>query len=211
MWGHGVPVVTGVGSNRTAAALVLVGVALTLAACSSSPAPDARTATAPAATAGSAAASGVTRSELLAYVASVEQIRLPVNRLLDGADPILDAYHDHRISPTEASTQFGALEERFARYTVAINSLHPADAVLRRLNAGYAHTYLFEDSYLSALAAALPDGDFDDLPDTQNAQRLAIIEWRTRLEEIAAALGVHLPSDIQQAGRGEIAPSPSGS
>lgn len=156
-------------------------------------------------------ASGVSRSDLRSYVASVERIRLPVNRLLDEADPILDADHDHRISSAEAGRRFSALEERFAGYTVAINALRPPDATLRRLNAGYAHTYLLEDNYLSALAAALPDGDFDGLPDTQNAQRLAIIEWRTRLQEVADALGVRLPSDIQQAGRGEIAPTPSGS
>ena len=61
------------------------------------------------------------------------------------------------------------------------------------------------------LAADLPGNDFDNLPDTQNAQRLAIIEWRTQLEVAARAAGVRLPADLQQAGRGEIAPSPTGS
>ena len=65
--------------------------------------------------------------------------------------------------------------------------------------------------YLSALTAAIPEREFDDLPKTQDAQRAAVIAWRTRLEVVAAGLGVQLPADLQQAGRGEIAPSPFGS
>jgi hypothetical protein len=42
-------------------------------------------------------------------------------------------------------------------------------------------------------------------------QRLAIIEWRVQLQLAAAQAGYLLPADIQQAGRGEIAPSPTGS
>jgi hypothetical protein len=188
------PALTGIGL----AGAVLAGAVLVLASCGST------TTTAP-------SASGVSGSDLRSYVSSVERVRLPVNRLLDEADPILEADHEHRISPVEAGRRFSALEERFAAYAVSINALRPPDATLRRLNAAYAHTYLLEDNYLSALAAALPGAEFDGLPHTQNAQRLAIIEWRTRLQELADALGVRLPSDIQQAGRGEIAPSPSGS
>jgi hypothetical protein len=204
---------TGVGRARRGAGLgvCLVG-SLVLAACGMSPVlgtpaggSSAAGGTPP------ATVDGVTAADLGHYVAAVERIRLPVNQLLGQADPILDADHDHAISPTVASQRFGALEEHFASYLLAISALHPADATLRTLNRGYAHTYVLEDSYLSALAAALADGEFDDLPDTQNAQRLAIIEWRTELEELAAALHVRLPGDIEQAGRGEIAPSPSGS
>ena len=54
-------------------------------------------------------------------------------------------------------------------------------------------------------------GDFGNLPDTQDQQRLAIIEWRVQLQLAAAQAGYPLPADIQQAGRGEIAPSPAGS
>ena len=101
----------------------------------------------------------------------------------------------------------GSLEQSFATYMVEINALQPSDATLAGINAPYAHTYILEDSYLNALGAALPGGDFASLPDTQSVQREAIIEWRVRLEILAQAATVALPPDLQQAGRGEIAPS----
>jgi len=79
------------------------------------------------------------------------------------------------------------------------------------LQDAYLYNAHLEDAYLSALSAALPSGDFDHLPDTQASQRAAIIEWRTDLTVLASRLGVRLPADLQQAGRGEIAPSPGGS
>jgi len=103
------------------------------------------------------------------------------------------------------------LEHRFADYTVAITALEPADPALAAINRPYAHTYVLEDAYLSALAAGLPTAQFDMLPNTQAAQRAAIIQWRTQLEILARRLGVHMPADLQAAGRGEIAPAPSGS
>jgi hypothetical protein len=154
---------------------------------------------------------GVSARELRTYVGQVDRIRLPVNRLLTGADPILDGFHSGKLSPQAASDRMGALETRFAGYTVDINALHPGNARLEKLNELYAHTFLLEDSYLSALAADLPDMDFDNLPNTQNQQRLAIITWRTQLEILARTDHVQLPADLQQAGRGEIAPSPGGS
>jgi hypothetical protein len=39
----------------------------------------------------------------------VEPIRLAVNRLLEGADPILEAFHDRRITPGEAVRRMGQL------------------------------------------------------------------------------------------------------
>jgi hypothetical protein len=146
-----------------------------------------------------------------AYVAQVEPVRRGVNRLLMGADPILDGFQADTITPQAAGDQMSALEQRFATYLVAAESLDPQNAVLRKLNAPYANTYYLEDNYLSVLAADLPDSSFDDLPDTQNAQRLAIIEWRTQLQVVANAAKVRLRADLQQAGRGEIAPSPDGS
>ena len=73
------------------------------------------------------------------------------------------------------------------------------------------YTYYLEDNYLSTLASDLNEGDFENLPNTQDQQRLDIIVWRTQLELLAKGDGVKLPADIQQAGRGEIAPSLSGS
>jgi hypothetical protein len=154
---------------------------------------------------------GVSATELRAYVSQIEAVRLPVNDLLEGADPILDAYHDQTITPAQASTRMSALEQRFAGYLLTVNAITPSSPVLAKLNSPYAHTYYYEDSYLSALASDLNDGEFDDLPNTQNAQRLAIIEWRSQLEILARETGVGLPPDIQQAGRGEIAPAPGGS
>ena len=151
------------------------------------------------------------RDELAAYVQRVEPIRLGVNRLLDEADPILEGYRAHRLSPKEAGRRFDRLERRFAAATERIAAIDPRNRALAQLHRPYAHTYVLEDAYLSALAAALPEGQFDHLPDTQAAQRAAIIEWRTRVTLLAARTGVRLPSDLQRAGRGEIAPSPGGS
>jgi hypothetical protein len=148
---------------------------------------------------------------LEAYLARVEPIRLQVNRLLDRADPILSAYGEDRIGTRAAQRRFDALERRFAAYAVRIAALRSAPAPLRGLQRSYAHTYVLEDAYLSALAAALPGREFADLPDTQNRQRAAIVAWRIGLEALANRLGVSLPADLQAAGRGEIAPSPSGS
>jgi hypothetical protein len=150
-------------------------------------------------------------ADIRAYVARVERVRLPVNRLLLGADPILDGFRTQAITPQEAGAQMSALERHFATYVVAAESVDPENATLRKLNSPYANTYYLEDNYLSVLAADLPNSSFDGLPDTQNAQRLAIIEWRTQLQVVADAAGIRLPADLQQAGRGEIAPSPTGS
>jgi hypothetical protein len=145
------------------------------------------------------------------YLAQVEPIRLGVDRLLDRADPILGRYARHQLSPRLAQRKVKRLEDRFAAYSVRINGLRPVPAGLVAAQRGYAHTYILEDAYLSALAAAIPSRGFDELPDTQDAQRAAIIAWRTRLQVVAGRVGVQLPADVQFAGRGEIAPSPSGS
>lgn len=105
----------------------------------------------------------------------------------------------------------GALERRFAAYAVEIATVDPPNARLRALNAPYAETFVFEDSFLSALASGLAEGDLDELPNTQAAQRAAIIRWRVGLMVLADRVHAPLPADLQQAGRGEIAPSTSGS
>jgi hypothetical protein len=145
------------------------------------------------------------------YLGEVEPIRLAVNKLLGGADPILEAFHDRHITPSEAARQMGQLEQRFAAYAVDIAAVNPPTAQLRALNAPYANTYVFEDAYLSALVAGLADDEFTNLPNTQAAQRAAIIRWRIDLTVLARAADAPLPADLQQAGRGEIAPSPNGS
>lgn len=148
---------------------------------------------------------------LEAYLARVEPIRLQVNRLLDRADPTLSAYGEHRLGARVALRRIGELERRFAAYAVEIATVQPVPEALRAAQESYAHTYVLEDAYLSALTAALPERQFDDLPNTQSRQRAAIIAWRIRLEVLANRLKVGLPADIQAAGRGEIAPAPSGS
>jgi hypothetical protein len=151
------------------------------------------------------------RAALVSYLRQVEPIRLAVNRLLEGADPILAAYHDNHISPRRASLRMGVLERRFAAYTVDMAAIRPATAQLRSVNAPYAHTYILEDSYLSALTTGLAERDLDELPDTQAAQRAAIIQWRTGLTVLARRAAFELPADLEAAGRGEIRPSPAGS
>ena len=147
----------------------------------------------------------------MSYLKQVEPIRLAVNRLLEGADPILSGYRDGRVSARQASVRMGSLERRFAAYTVEIAAIQPATGALRTLNAPYAHTYILEDSYLSALTTGLAERNLDGLPDTQAAQRAAIIQWRTELAVLALRAALVLPGDLQAAGRGEIAPSVKGS
>lgn len=151
------------------------------------------------------------RDELAAYVSRVEPIRLRVNRLLDQADPTLSALNEHHLPAAVAQRRLGRLERRFAADAVKIAALGPVPEPLRAAQRAYAHTYVLEDSYLSALVAALPDRSFDELPDTQSRQRAAITAWRIALEVQAHQLGLRLPADLQAAGRGEIAPSPTGS
>lgn len=149
-----------------------------------------------------------TAAEVRRYVAAVEKVRLPVNDLLESADPIFDDLHDKKITPQQASDRFDALERRFAGYLVMVQQIPPSNAMLAALNRPYANTYFFEDNYLATMASDLAESDFDNLPNTQDQQRLAIIIWRTKLQIIADKAGVTLPADIQQAGRGEIAPAP---
>lgn len=151
------------------------------------------------------------RSQIERYLREVEPIRLAVNKLLDGADPILRALATGRIQRGEAAHRMDGLERRFASYTLAVAALDPPSAQLRALNAPYAETYVLEDAYLSALVAGLADGNLEDLPHTQDAQRAAIVRWRTRLAVLAGLARAPLPVDLGQAGRGEIAPSPGGS
>lgn len=143
-------------------------------------------------------------------MSEVEPIRLGANKLLGETDPILDALHERRLTPGEASRRMGQLERRFAAYAVAIATVDPRTSVLRALNSPYANTYVLEDSYLSALTVGLGDGETSDLPNTQAAQRAAITRWRIGLTVLARAAGAPLPADLQQAGRGEIAPSLNG-
>jgi hypothetical protein len=178
--------------RRGAPALAAIAAALLLAGCASSE-PQSE------------------RGSLHAYLRRVEPIRLQVNRLLDRADPILSAYRTHRLTAVAAQRRMNALERSFAAYAVRIAAVRGAPVALRSAQRSYAHTYVLEDAYLSALAAALPGHQFDDLPDTQSRQRAAIVAWRIQLEVLAERLGVQLPADLQAAGRGEIAPSPTGS
>ena len=164
-----------------------------------------------AAPAGAAAPTGPTAAALQDYVAAVEPIRDGVNRLLDTADPLLERWREHQITGAQAAVSMAALEEGFAAYTSEITALRPADPTLQRINAPYAHTYLLEDAYLRALAAALPARDFASLPRTAGHQRRAIVIWRNRLQALGRALHVALPGDLARAGRGDIAPSPTGS
>ncbi len=144
-------------------------------------------------------------------MAAIEPIRLNVNRLLERADPILRALRDRRLRDPQAASQMAALERRFAAYTVDVTSIDPTVPGLRSLHRGYAATYILEDSYLNALVSGLGQNDLTHLPTTQSVQRTAIIRWRVGLMVLARRLRFALPGDLQQAGRGEIAPSPTGS
>jgi hypothetical protein len=150
------------------------------------------------------------RTALISYLRQVEPIRLAVNQLLEKADPILLGSRRARLSSTEAARLMNELERQFAAYTVAIASIEPDTQALRKLQDAYAGTYILEDAYLSALVSGL-ERELGNLPNTQAAQRATIIQWRTQLTVLARRVGVTLPTDLQQAGRGEVAPSPGGS
>lgn len=98
------------------------------------------------------------RSAIASYLRRVEPLRLAVNHLLNTADPILRAARG-RAAPAHAAARMDRLERHFAAYTVDIAGIQPAMPRLRTLQAAYAHTYLLEDAYLSALAAGLADHD----------------------------------------------------
>ena len=151
------------------------------------------------------------RTALLGYLREIEPIRLAVNRLLTGADPILNGLLGGHVPARSAALRMEALEERFAAYTVEVAAIEPTTPRLLALHAIYAHTYILEDSYLSALTVGLADRALANLPNTQADQRAAIIQWRTGLAVLARRLRIALPGDLLLAGRGEIAPSPRGS
>lgn len=150
------------------------------------------------------------RQGLEDYVAAVQPIRLGINELLDKADPILAGYRDGDLSATQAHRRMGRLERGAANYAVRIAEVEPVPDEMRAAQDAYAHTFVLQDTYLSALTAAIPDRAFDELPHFQNEQRAAIIGWRTRLQVLANRWGATLPANLQVAGRGEISPAPGG-
>jgi hypothetical protein len=150
------------------------------------------------------------RQALEHYVAEVQPIRLGINELLDRADPVLEAYRDGDIDARRAQRRLGRIERGAAEYTVRIASIEDVPEEMRAAQDAYAHTFVLQDTYLSALVAALPDRAFDELPHFQSQQRAAIIAWRTRLHVLADRWGAKLPADLQVAGRGEISPAPEG-
>jgi hypothetical protein len=150
------------------------------------------------------------RQALEAYVAKIQPIRLGINDLLDQADPILEGYRKGDLSAARAKRRMGRIERGAADYAVRIAALEPVPDEMRAAQGAYAHTFVLQDTYLSALVAALATRQFDELPHFQNEQRAAIIAWRTRLQVLADRWDAKLPADLQVAGRGEISPSPTG-
>jgi outer membrane murein-binding lipoprotein Lpp len=150
------------------------------------------------------------RQALEQYVAAVQPIRLGINELLDKADPILEGYRGGDIDAAQATRRMGALERGAADYAVRIAEVEPVPDEMQAAQDAYAHTFVLQDTYLSALTASLKSRAFDELPHFQNEQRAAIIAWRTRLQVLANRWGATLPANLQIAGRGEISPSPEG-
>jgi hypothetical protein len=150
------------------------------------------------------------RQALEDYLAAVQPIRLGINELLDKADPVLEGYREGELSTAEAERRMGRIERGTAEYAVRIAEVEPVPQEMRAAQDAYAHTFVLQDTYLSALVASLKSRAFDELPHFQNEQRAAIIAWRTRLEVLANRWGASLPADLQIAGRGEISPAPEG-
>jgi hypothetical protein len=150
------------------------------------------------------------RQALEDYVAAVQPIRLGINELLDKADPILEGYNEGELNAAQAERRMGRLERGVADYAVRIAEVEPVPDEIRAAQDSYAHTFVLQDTYLSALVASLASREFDELPHFQNEQRAAIIAWRTRLQVLANRWGATLPANLQIAGRGEISPAPEG-
>lgn len=150
------------------------------------------------------------RQALEDYVAAVQPIRIGINELLDEADPILEGYREGELTAAQAERRMGRIEGGTAGYAVKIAEVEPVPEEIRAAQDAYAHTFVLQDTYLSALTAALKDRAFDELPHFQNAQRAAIIAWRTRLQVLANRWGATLPANLRIAGRGEISPAPTG-
>ena len=148
------------------------------------------------------------RQALEDYVAAVQPIRLGINELLDKADPVLEGYRQGNLRAAEAERRMGRIERGTAEYAVRIAEVEPVPQEMRAAQDAYAHTFVLQDTYLSALVASLKSRAFDELPHFQNEQRAAIIAWRTRLEVLADRWDATLPADLQIAGRGEISPAP---
>jgi hypothetical protein len=180
----------------------VLAVALAVAGCGTTPQHTAAGAPAPAA---------ARRAAFARYLARIEPLRRGVNRLLDGADPILEGFRDRRLAAPAAARRMARLERRFARTGRAVAAIRGSWPALDRLQRTYARTYPLEEAYLRALAAAIPRRAFGRLPHTEARQRAALVAWRVGIERMARRLGVRLPADVQAAGRGEIAPSPDGS
>jgi hypothetical protein len=150
------------------------------------------------------------RQALASYVSQIEPLRLAVNKLLDGADPILGGYREHRLTSAQAQRRLGELERRFAVHMREVAAVKPVPPNMVAAQRAYAHTYRQEDAYLRALIAALPRRDWRALPNFEPSQRRALVAWRAKLALQAARLHVALPTDVEIAGRDEIAPSPLG-
>jgi hypothetical protein len=150
------------------------------------------------------------RKALEEYLAAVQPIRLGINELLDKADPILEGYREGDLNAAQAERRMGRLERGVADYAVRIAELEPVPEEMRAAQDAYAHTFVLQDTYMSALVASLESREFDELPRFQNEQRAAIIAWRTRLQVLASRWGATLPANLQIAGRGEISPAPTG-
>ncbi|MDQ6805899.1 MAG: hypothetical protein M3065_13245 [Actinomycetota bacterium] len=71
------------------------------------------------------------------YLRQVEPVRLAVNRLLAGADPILHAYQDGSVSPARSARRMGRFAQRFAGYTTDIAAITPAPVDLRHHRLAY--------------------------------------------------------------------------
>jgi hypothetical protein len=150
------------------------------------------------------------RRDLQAYVSGIEPLRLGVNHLLDGADPILSAYREHRLTAAQAQARLGALERSFASYMRKVGALQPVPPNMVAAQDAYAHTYVQEDDYLHALIAALPTRAWSTLPNTEDQQRKTLVAWRAKLALESSRLRVTIPKDMQRVGRDEIVPSPAG-
>jgi hypothetical protein len=96
------------------------------------------------------------RQALEDYVAKVQPIRLGINELLDKADPILEGYRDGDLSAKQAHRGIERIEGGAAGYAVRIAAIQDVPAEMRAAQDSYAHTFVLQDTYLSALAAALP-------------------------------------------------------
>ena len=160
---------------------------------------------------GSSTPNGMTAGQVQDYLAQVEPVRRSVNDLLEGADPILHAYRSHQITPDQAARRMNDLEARFAVQGATVEAISSPDPPSRRSTAPTRTPTNSKTPTCGPWPPRSPTATSPICPTRRMPNARQSPHGESELEVLAQQTGATLPDDLQQAGRGEIAPSPTGS